>query len=352
MTEKPHIIWDQGSAYDLFISLRILHQPDEFGLRPSWAAGVRSRLPLSLRETLEQAALIIRVPMRWIHALPNPKDAQTALDALASIPATDRLAALMFTNAEDDENREALAFLRSLKGTEQPTPEDEERIQNLYPKPGKPGKPFVRAIVAAWSDPAAFGDSLLQALTAYVEAFFHEEEARIKPAQEAALINVQARAAQEDLVSLLEDISNGVRMDWVGEVENLVLAPSFWGSPFVFFDSRSPQTGLVAFGARPKGTPLVPGELVPEDLLNALKALADPTRLRILRTLLEAPSTPSDLAKSLRLRPPTVVHHLHILRLAGLVLVTVAPKTERRYAIRQEGLDATLVNFQDFLSGD
>ena len=81
---------------------------------------------------------------------------------------------------------------------------------------------------------------------------------------------------------LLEDISNGVRMDWVGEVENLVLAPSFWGSPFVFFDSRSPQTGLVAFGARPKGTPLVPGELVPEDLLNALKALADPTRLRIL----------------------------------------------------------------------
>ncbi len=62
--------------------------------------------------------------------------------------------------------------------------------------------------------------------------------------------------------------SNGVRMDWVREVEELVLAPSFWGSPFVFFDSRSTETSYVAFGARPKGTPLVPGELVPEELLN------------------------------------------------------------------------------------
>ncbi|MBG0786260.1 MAG: hypothetical protein H0S79_14280, partial [Anaerolineaceae bacterium] len=60
MTQKTQILWDQGSAYDLFISLRILHKPDEFGLRPSWAAGVRSRLPLSLRETLEQATQIIR----------------------------------------------------------------------------------------------------------------------------------------------------------------------------------------------------------------------------------------------------------------------------------------------------
>ncbi len=115
MTQKPHIIWDQGSAYDLFISLRILHQPDEFGLRPSWAAGVRSRLPIPLRETLEQAAQIIRIPMRWIHTLPEPKDAQAVLNALADIPAEDRLAALMFTGADNDESREALSFLHSLE---------------------------------------------------------------------------------------------------------------------------------------------------------------------------------------------------------------------------------------------
>ena len=159
------------------------------------------------------------------------------------------------------------------------------------------------------------------------------------------------RLAKEDLLVLLEEVSSGVRMDWVNGVDNLILAPSFWSTPFVFYDAQDKETGIILFGARPKGTALVPGELVPEDLVNALKALADPTRLRILRYLQEAPRTPSELAKILRLRPPTVIHHLNNLRLAGLVLVTVSPETERRYAIRTNGLKDTIDNFQDFLSG-
>ena len=308
--------------------------------------------PTPLRETLEQAVLILRVPIRWVHTLPDPKDAQTVLQTLKSIPPAERLTAVKFADLEDDQSSEALSFLHSLEGQPELTTEIEERIKELFPKPGQPTKPFIRALFKACVNPAAFGEALYQALEAYDQNFFHEEEARILPAQKAALDRVQARLEQEDLLSVLEDISNGVRMDWVQDIDRLVLAPSFWGSPFVFFDSRSTEISLIAFGARPKGTALVPGELVPEDLLNALKALADPTRLRILRTLLAAPSTPSELAKSLRLRPPTVVHHLRILRLAGLVLVTIAPKAERRYAIRQEGLKATIVDFQDFLSGE
>lgn len=350
--QKPHILWDQGSAYDLFVSLRILHQPDEFGLRPSWAAGVRSRLSSPLRESLEQALLFLKVPMRWIYTLPEPKDAQTALAALKAIPAEERLSVLTFTGCEDAESSEFHIFLQSLAGKQRLTAKIEQQIQAHYASSDKATKPFIRAMFAAWADPAAFGEALYQALEAYVQNFFLEEEARILPAQQAALAEVQQRVEQEDLRIILEDVSGGVRMDWIEGVEKLVLAPSFWGAPFVFFDSRGTETNFILFGARPKGMPLVPGELVPEDLLNALKALADPTRLRILRTLLEAPSTPSDLAKSLRLRPPTVIHHLHILRLAGLVLVTVAPKAERRYAIRKDGLDATSSSLQDFLSGD
>lgn len=352
MDHKPQIIWDQGSAYDLFISLWIIHRPDEFGLRPSWAAGVRSRLPNPQRETLEQAQRFLRVPMRWVHTLPEPKNAQTVLDAFQAIPAGERLAALMFTGRDDEESADFHAFLQTLAGKQRLTAKIEERIQEHYPTVGDDFKTFARAMFTAWSDPAAFGAALYEALAAYVQNFFHEEEARILPAQQTALATIQERLEKEDLPAVLEDVSGGVRMDWAQEVDQLVLAPSFWSAPFVFFDSRSPTTSLILFGARPKGMALVPGELVPEDLLNALKALADPTRLRILRTLLEAPSTPSDLAKSLRLRPPTVIHHLHILRLAGLVLVTVAPKTERRYAIRQEGLDGTIGNLQDFLSGE
>ena len=49
---SPEVLWDCGTAYDLFISLYVLHHPAEFGLRASWTAGVRARLSAAARETL------------------------------------------------------------------------------------------------------------------------------------------------------------------------------------------------------------------------------------------------------------------------------------------------------------
>lgn len=352
MSVKPELLWDQGSAYDLFISLQILHRPDEFGLRPSWAAGVRSRLPTSLRETLEQSQQFMAAPIRWIYTLPEPKNAQTVLDTLADIPAGDRLSVLSFTGKDSEEAQAFHDFLRGLEGKQRLTARIEEQIRSHYQKSQRATKSFIRAMFAAWTDPAAFGSALYEALTVYVENFFKEEEARIIPAQAKALTAFRAKAEQDDLVALLEEVSSGVRMDWAAEMDQLVLTPSFWGAPFVFYDAKDDQRGIIVFGARPKGVALVPGELVPDDLVGALKAMADPTRLRILKALYETPQTPSTLAKLLRLRPPTVIHHLNNLRLAGLVQVTVSPESERRYAIRREGVGETLDKLKTFLSGE
>ncbi len=60
------LTWDMGSAYDLFLSLLVLHNPDTYGLRPSWAAGVRSRLPAAERKLLEEISPFIWVPIHWI----------------------------------------------------------------------------------------------------------------------------------------------------------------------------------------------------------------------------------------------------------------------------------------------
>jgi DNA-binding transcriptional ArsR family regulator len=63
--------------------------------------------------------------------------------------------------------------------------------------------------------------------------------------------------------------------------------------------------------------------------------------------------TPSQLARRLRLRAPTVVHHLSELRLAGLVHLTVdAPekKSERRYAARLEAVDQLYETLGTFLT--
>jgi DNA-binding transcriptional ArsR family regulator len=351
--QQPKIIWDQGSAYDLFVSLWILHRPDEFGLRPSWAAGVRSRLPSDLRDVLEQAQSFMNVPMQWVFRLPPPKDAEAVLTELKALAPEDRLPELIFGDVccpgSETPYRQ---FLLSLDGKQRLTARIEEQIQEFHKKSKKVSKAAIRAVFDAWSNRSQFGELFYQAITAYVENFFREEEARIHPVQENGLKKARALAEEKDLLTLLEELSSGVRMDWITEVSRVILVPSFWSSPFVFFDDLDDETEMVLFGARPKDVALVPGEVVPEVLLNALKALADPTRLRILKHLLAGPSTPSELAKTLRLRAPTVIHHLHILRLAGLVLVTVSAKAERRYAARMEGVQATLTLLEEFLSGD
>ena len=352
MEKQPMILWDQGSAYDLFASLWILHRPDEFGLRPSWAAGVRSRLPIHLRDVLELSQRFLRVPLAWIHNLPEPKDAGAVLDALKALRPEERLPALVFANKQDQRSQDYRSFLMSLAGKQRVTAKIESQIKDYRSHARNLTREFLRATFEAWSQREKFGEELLLALDAYVNNFFKEEEPRIVPAQSLAIEEAQALTHKKDLLSVLEELSAGVRMDWAYEVSTLILAPSFWGAPFVFFDRLDENTGIILFGARPEGTALVPGELVPDELLNALKALADPTRLRILYYLQEGPCTPSQLAKVLRLRPPTVIHHLQNLRLAGLVRVTVSPKAERRYAQRLDGLETTIHHLQKFLSGE
>ena len=352
MNQQTEIIWDKGSAYDLFVSLRILHRPDEYGLRPSWAAGVRSRMPIALRDVLEHAQNFLSVPLHWIYNLPEPKDAETALAELRALPPEDRLPALVFATKEDERSTDFKQFLMSLEGKKRLSAKVEAHIKQYYRNPDRITREFIREFFDAWTKRTAFGEELLEALEAYIENFFQEEELRILPAQSKALNDAQGLAEKTDVLSLLEELSTGVRMEWIADVSTVILAPSFWGAPFVFFENLDQETGLVLFGARPKGSSLVPGEMIPEELLNALKALADPTRLRIMRYLLEDPCSPSELAKILRLRPPTVIHHLHILRLAGLVGVKISPQTERCYAVRFEGIDATIQHLKDFLPGE
>jgi DNA-binding transcriptional ArsR family regulator len=149
---------------------------------------------------------------------------------------------------------------------------------------------------------------------------------------------------------LLEELSNGVHFDVAHSVKEIALVPSYWANPLVFYQQIRPETLLVAFGRRSAAQSLVPGHVVPPGLVEAMKALADPTRLRILRYLAEGPFTPSELARRLRLRPPTVTHHLNTLRLAGLVEIILHAEGERGYAVHSEGLQRALTHLNEFIN--
>jgi DNA-binding transcriptional ArsR family regulator len=153
---------------------------------------------------------------------------------------------------------------------------------------------------------------------------------------------------------VLNELSQGLRFEFdkMMEMEALVMIPSFWTTPLSMFTpfSKDNKRWLFMFGGRPDGVSLVPGEVVPELLYQMLKALADPTRLRILRYLSEEPLTPAELARRLRLRPPTVIHHLDALRLARLVNVTLSVNG-RRYQARHEAIKTVCGMLGNFLEG-
>lgn len=75
-------------------------------------------------------------------------------------------------------------------------------------------------------------------------------------------------------------------------------------------------------------------------ILAKLKALGDPTRLKILHQLVEKPCYLQEMAKALELTPATVLHHLGILMSEGLIEIQTTTKEKKRvyYRVKNRGL--------------
>ena len=353
--KQPKISWEFGTAYDLMMSLEVLHKPEDFGLRASWAAGVRSRVPAGERTVLEDSLSLVYVPLTWVNTLPEPKDAATALWALRQVPPEERLSALSCCEEPASEYDLILARVADKRSWDE---SDLEQILNIYKgkrdKTGKKGhsKKNAEKVLDWWSRPDEFGDLYLKALQSYYQEFFAEEERRIRPALQSSLERSQEQAQKTQLSDLIETLSQGVQLFIDPEVTELIFAPSYWITPLILYTPITPEQMILLYGARPADASLVPGEVVPDALLRALKALAEPTRLKIIRYLSQEPLSPAQLARRLRLRPPTVIHHLEVLRLAGLVRLNLEVPGERKYAARIEGLEDTFANIKDFLQAD
>lgn len=353
VASTPKIGWDWGSAYDLFASIYLLHQPDAVGLRASWAAGVRSRLPVEHREFLESIQGLFWTPLVWIYNLPAPKDVTTVLWALRHIPPAERLPSLALAPDYPEDIKNIL-----LSVAERGEWKDEERelLKTMVSKKEKHG--YSKSMMNAyewWARCEEFGERYLAALQSYHTVFFAEEERRIRPALEQAVERGKELAKKLDFQSLMEDLSRGVQVESLINYKKVIFTPSYWMTPLVSWSEINNQEVLILYGGRPADEALVPGETVPDAMLRGLRALSDPTRMKVLRYLAEEPLTPSKLAKRLRLRAPTVIHHLNALRLAGLVHVNVSSSGEKSYVIRSETINDTfntLMRFLEMKDGD
>ncbi|HQK42180.1 MAG TPA: helix-turn-helix domain-containing protein [Anaerolineaceae bacterium] len=336
--------WDLSTGYDFFISQMVLYEPDRFGLRASWAAGIRARIPLEYRQAIETFLQIAFLPMQFIFSMPAPKDTALLLAALESLPPEKRLEALTAQYSLTGNVKEILLGTSTRKPW---TAAEKGVVEASYSRLNRNLTPTQLDLVyKTWADREKFGYRHLCALKTYAEAFFYEEEQRILPVLRQSLSHAQMRAGTLPLIAMLEELSAGVRWADVAAMQKIFLAPSFWGAPFLISEKLNNNTALVIFGSRPDNLALIPGDIIPDNLLRGLKALADPTRLRILRTLAHTPYSAAHLAHVLRLRPATVNHHLMELRVAGMVHVIISSEGDRCYATRFEAFEST----QDLLN--
>lgn len=341
--------WSIGSAYDLFASLLVLHDPDRYGVRPAWAAGVRSRLSVAQRQVLEVCSSAVGIPAHWLYSQPTPVDCASVFHALDHILDFDRLLILCSNPRFSPEH---IQFLHSIRQRNAWSKPDLDRLKDFYQQLhiDQPRPVVLENILTVWSQMDDLGDAYLDALQAYYEVFFVDEERRIQPALSDGIRHAQELARQKPLSELLETLTQGIRFRNLEDIQELTLAPSFWLSPLIVFAPVKPGHRVLVFGSRPLEVSITPGEIVPEMLLRGLKTIADPTRLRILRYLVEQPRTPTELAALLRLRAPTVTHHLSALRLAGLVRLSLGGQGDRRYAARLEAILLLTTNLDTFLN--
>jgi DNA-binding transcriptional ArsR family regulator len=78
----------------------------------------------------------------------------------------------------------------------------------------------------------------------------------------------------------------------------------------------------------------------------ALRALADPTRRRILSVVRDEPRAVGDIAQAVAMSQQAVSHHLQVLRGAGLVTER-RERTRHLFVVRSDGLRMV----RDFLDG-
>ena len=162
MTITPQLTWEIGTAYDLFTSLNVVHDPARYGLRGSWAAGVRSRLPAEQREFLQGAVEkhhFWAIP--WLANQDGPKNSAAILKKLAEIPAENRMKEL--SACYMDESWQALLFRVAEQGMWDA--KDKKQLRSLYTEmyrkeSGKSKKISDDELVATlniWADTAVVG---------------------------------------------------------------------------------------------------------------------------------------------------------------------------------------------------
>lgn len=302
---------DPSPVYDLFAALFLAENWDAdrgYEIDRRWVQQARAALGPELRRDLR---LFVRsrgllMGLAWMLAGRPGAAIPEFLRLLAATPPRDVVERLLTAPRAA---RPATPLLREALRTRR-EPALSQAVA-AYPEEYDPAR--VRQILTA--PPAEIQHRLLRLLRGFYGKVYRQDEVRVAPMLQADVEAKRALARTLPADALIERATGGITVGPDAEIEQVVLAPSYFFRPYNLI-SEYPGVRLFVYPVDPS-----PGDADARarELARLFKAVGDDTRLRILRLLGEREMYLQEIANRLGVTHVTAIHHLALLRAAHLV---------------------------------
>jgi len=318
-------------AYELLLTLVAYLTPgrvDSYAVGSEWFAEVDERLDQPTRDVVARLFagcehLAVRL-LDVARHLPAPGDAEALIQEVTALdPRTVRLTLLGYHSGRVRQRVAPSVILAAAEG---------DRAAGLtLVEHGADGPECERALagVLAMTDRDAAG-LLVELLRAWNERVFAPSFARVGPIIEREAERLRGRSRELGAEAFLAEAANGADIVPAPGIEEIEVFPTWVLRPWDVFCEQD-ETMLVGVGI-PDREPSDDPDAPPDRLVRLARALGDERRLRILRKLLAGSFSLQELAEQLATPKTTLLHHLVILRSAGVV--RVGPTAQGRYSLR------------------
>jgi Predicted transcriptional regulators len=151
-----------------------------------------------------------------------------------------------------------------------------------------------------------------------------------------------------DPLGFIERATSGVRVIPEQRIRRIILAPSYFGRPYNSL-TRVGDVQLICYPIADSSLGSADRLTPPNSTVRLYRALGDESRLRILKVLAERDRYVTEIAHELDLSKPTILHHLAVLRSAGLVTVTNEGNMTY-YSLRHDRAEEAGVELRSYLA--
>lgn len=354
--------------FEIFYALQAL-ESGSAGRLDHWRRGTEARLPARLRTDL---AGVAPSPLIWpllADALREEPGAITFPEMMQALRAMDGESFQRSVLSGVFKKTGAVAGLISGKTTLADTVKNESATQErlltllgLHPfsKSSVSAASFKRLVSSA----ASYRDEVVSVLESFWNASFSDTWERLEPQMRKSASRMKHELDGTTFESFSADkklpvtvdsdavvtVRNGARFP-LKSVAALTLIPSAFNAAKLwatYTDSQKRQRYYIPV----LDTNLEPDPVVRVDASAVFKALGDTTRYAMAALIARAPMTSVELARAFSVSKPTISHHVHQLRAAGLIEETSTPAGVVLSVNRRALEGASEAAARDMFSGD